>query len=169
MRFSLATGASTTVGSVAWAKDTTWSGSTGAQVYLQAPDRDPAADGNQGWDLSGYLSSGGVLAFDAKVNGAPAAAVKTRIDCGYPCMGELDATALFTDATLGDGNAHTFKIPLSCFQSAGTDFAKINTPFLLSTAGAFELTFADVRWLPGDHAGTGVATCSAGVLSPPAP
>ena len=90
-----------------------------------------------------------------------------RIDCGYPCMGELDATALFTDATLADGNAHTFRIPLSCFQQAGTDFTRINTPFLLSTAGSFEVTFANVRWLTGDNAGTGLATCSGGVLSAP--
>jgi beta-glucosidase len=145
-------------------KDTVWNGG-GAQVYLQAPDRDPTLDGNQGWDLTGYLSSGGMLAFDAKVNSAPTGNVMARIDCNYPCRGELNATALFTDPTLGDGNAHTFKIPLECFHAAGTDFTQINTPFLLFADQPFELTFANVRWLPGPVT-AGAATCTNNTLSP---
>jgi beta-glucosidase len=145
-------------------KDVLW-GTGVAQVYLQGPDRDPNADGNQGWDLRGYLDSGGVLAFDAKVNVKPAGNVTARIDCAYPCRGELDATALFRDATLGDGNAHTFQIPLECFHAAGADFTRVNTPFLLVTDQPFELTFANVRWLPRPI-GASAATCANGVLSP---
>jgi len=145
-------------------KDVVW-GTGGAQVYLQAPDRDPLADGNQGWDLSGYLNSGGVLAFDAKVNAAPAGNVTARIDCAYPCRGELNATALFTDPAVLDDKAHTFQIPLECFHATGADFTRINTPFLLTTDQPFELTFANVRWLPGPIA-AGAATCANGILSP---
>ena len=145
-------------------KDARWNGG-GAQLYFQAPDRDPAADGNQGWDLTGYLKSGGMLAFDAKVNTPPAGIVTARIDCAYPCRGELNATALFKDPTLGDGNVHTFKIPLECFHGVGADFTKVNTPFLLTTDQPFELTFANVRWLPGPLA-VDAATCANGTLTP---
>lgn len=170
---SLASTAATLLGDLAFAKQATWSGAGMAQVYLQAPDRDPEADGNQGWDLTGY--AGGMLAFDAAITAPPAegAAVHTRVDCGYPCMGELDATALFQDPLLADGEVHTFKIPLSCFQSAGADLTKVNTPFLLATDQAFGLTFADVRWLPGPVSAD-AASCRPGgaftpVLSPPSP
>jgi len=91
--------------------------------------------------------------------------VSARIDCGYPCIGDLNATALFADATLGDGNAHTFKIPLECFRTAGTDFTKVNTPFLLFSNQPFELTFANVRWLPGPLA-LDAAKCANNTLSP---
>jgi beta-glucosidase len=149
-------------------KDMTWNtAGTGAQVYLQAPDRDATVDGNQGYNYKGYLDAGGVLAFDVKVNTAPAGTVLARIDCAYPCKGELDATALFTDATLGNGGTHTFKIPLSCFQAAGTDFTAVNTPFLLFTDNPFDVTWSNVRWLTGANAGTGVASCAVlGKLTP---
>jgi len=160
---TLAAGPAVTVNQPGDGKNTTWTGS--AQVYLQAPDRDPLTDGNQGWDLSGYLNSGGMLAFDAKVNAPPTGNVTARIDCAYPCRGELNATALFTDPTLADGNAHTFKIPLDCFHTAGADFTQINTPFLLVTDQPFELTFANVRWLPGPVS-AGAATCANGTLTP---
>lgn len=88
-----------------------------------------------------------------------------RIDCAYPCRGELDATALFKGAAVVDGNAHTFQIPLECFHAAGADFTRVNTPFLLATDQPFELTFANVRWLPGPIAAS-AATCANGVLSP---
>jgi beta-glucosidase len=145
-------------------KDAVWAGG-GAQVYFQAPDRDPLRDGNQGFDLSGYLGSGGMLAFDGKVNTVPAGHVMARVDCNYPCRGELDATALFTDAVLGDGNVHTFKIPLACFHTAGADFSQVNTPFLLYTDQPFEFTFANVRWLPGPVAAD-AATCTNNTLTP---
>jgi beta-glucosidase len=145
-------------------KNVAWTGGV-AQVYLQAPDRDPVASGNQGWDLTGYLTSGGMLAFDARVNTQPTGSVKVRVDCGFPCIGELDATPLFTDPVLADGGVHTFKIPLDCFHTAGTDFTAVNTPFLLITDQPFELTFANVRWLPGPVA-TDAARCANNVLSP---
>lgn len=145
-------------------KATVWTGGA-AQIYLQAPDRDPIADGNQGWNFSGYLGGGGMLAFDAKVNAAPAGQVMVRVDCNYPCRGELDATALFTNPAVLDGNPHTFKIPLACFQAAGADFTQVNTPFLMSTDSPFELTFANVRWLPGPAA-TDAAHCAANVVTP---
>ena len=145
-------------------KDTVWR-TGGAQVYLQAPDRDLITPANQGWNLSGYVNSGGMLAFDAKVNAPPQGNVAARIDCSYPCRGELNATALFTDPTLGDGDAHTFKIPLECFQGAGADFTQINTPFLLATDQPFELTFANVRWLPGPVTAD-AAHCTNNTLSP---
>jgi hypothetical protein len=78
---------------------------------------------------------------------------------------ELNATALFTDPARADGNAHTFKIPLACFQAARADFTQINTPFLLSTDQSSELTFASTRWLPGPVA-SDAASCANNTLSP---
>jgi hypothetical protein len=40
------------------------------------------------------------------------------------------------------------KIPLKCFTDHGLNAAMVNTPFLVYTAGAFDVTFSDIRWEP---------------------
>lgn len=104
------------------------------QVYLQATE--PI-------DISRESNGNLALAFDVQVDEAPTAAVKLRMDCVYPCRGELDLTERLSGMA-GDGWG-TVRIRLRCFETAGTDMTKVNTPFLLATDGKLALRFSDVR------------------------
>ena len=128
-----------------------WNGAAG-QLYMQSTND---ADKQ---DLQSYLNSKGSLVFDARVAVAPTAAVKMRVDCGYPCMGEIDATNTF--GTLPANTWTELAIPLQCFADQGTDFTLVNTPFLLySSGGQFEVSVANIRWDPKN---TGNVPCAGG-------
>ncbi|WKB55387.1 glycoside hydrolase family 3 N-terminal domain-containing protein [Eleftheria terrae] len=100
-------------------------------------------------DESAYIhpDAKAVLALDVRVEQAPQGLVKLRIDCGYPCRGELDATTALRGLPLGE--RATLKVPLACFAAAGTDFTTVDTPFLISTDQPLQLTLAHVRWQVG--------------------
>ncbi|WP_309113599.1 exo 1,3/1,4-beta-D-glucan glucohydrolase [Saccharothrix sp.] len=117
---------------------TTWTGTGPGQVYVQNPAG--------GTDLRGYLNANAALVFDVIVHQAPAARTVLSTHCVYPCLAEVEATNLFTGLA-GDGKA-TVKIPLSCFAQGGLDLENVNTPFLVYTEGAFQASFANVRWVP---------------------
>ena len=63
--------------------------------------------------------------------------------CGASCAGDLDLTA--TLAALPVGEWQTVRIRLRCFADAGADMTKIDTPFLIATAGELALAFSDVK------------------------
>lgn len=117
---------------------TTWNGTAPGQLYMQAPA--------PGEDLRGYGNANGALVFDVIVGKAPASRTVISTHCGYPCQGEVAATKLFTDLPVGQ--KQTVKIPVSCFAEKGLDLEAVNTPFLVYTEGAFQASFANVRWVP---------------------
>ncbi|MCP4626281.1 MAG: glycoside hydrolase family 3 protein [bacterium] len=117
----------------------TWTGGPG-QFYSQG-------DGAAGEDLTPYINApNSALVYNVRSNAAPTFAVKTRVDCVFPCIGELDLTPAYTD--ISDGDWHELAVPLSCFETAGTDFSNVNTPFLVFTEGAWAADFATIRWEP---------------------
>jgi beta-glucosidase len=128
----------------------TWTGTGPGQIYSQSQATA---------DLRGYLNATGALVLDAIVGQSPAGSLKMRVDCVWPCLGEVDATRLFR--SLPTGIRQTVKIPLQCFAAAGTDMAIVNTPLLLYTEGAFQLSFANVRWVPGAAADPDATACDA--------
>ena len=128
----------------------TWAGTGPGQIYSQS---------SATVDLRGYLNATGALVLDAIVGQSPAGSLKMRVDCVWPCLGEVDATRLFR--SLPTGVRQTVKIPLRCFAAAGTDMAIVNTPLLLYTEGAFQLSFANVRWVPGAAADPDATACDA--------
>jgi beta-glucosidase len=91
--------------------------------------------------------------------------VKIRIDCGYPCRGELDGTAVLKALPLG--TKATVKIPLSCFAEAGADFSAIDTAFLVQTDKPFSASFANIRWLVNASGDADTHACAE--LAPPPP
>lgn len=95
-------------------------------------------------DYSGYLTAHAALGFDLLVNQAPQGEVKMRVDCGWPCVGEVDVTTVLKSLPLE--SKRRLKIPLACFFTKGTDFAKVDVPFLVFTDKPFAATFADIRW-----------------------
>jgi beta-glucosidase len=132
----------------------TWTGTGPGQIYSQS-----AAT----VDLRGYLNASGALVLDTIVGQSPAGLVKMRVDCVWPCLGEVDATTLFR--SFPTGVRQTVKIPLRCFAAAGTDMAAVNTPLLFYTDGAFQLSFANVRWVP--HAASDPDATPCDTLVPP--
>ncbi|MEU6154283.1 exo 1,3/1,4-beta-D-glucan glucohydrolase [Actinosynnema sp. NPDC047251] len=127
---------------------TTWTGT--GQLYLQNP-----AGGN---DLRGYLNADAALVFDVVVHRPPAARTVVSAHCVYPCSAEVDATTLF--GGLPAGSKATVKIPVACFASRGLDLENVNTPFLVYTEGAFQASFANVRWVPKAARDPDARTCS---------
>ena len=133
-------------------KKLTWTGT--GQFYAQQPGTS---------DQQSYLNSDAALVFDTIVHQLPEGLVKVRIDCSYPCIGEVDGTTLFS--ILGLNTKRTVKLPLSCFAAKGTDFATINTPFLVYTEKAFSASFAHIRWVPGAAKDADAVACN--TLVPP--
>ncbi|MDR7379742.1 beta-glucosidase [Rhodoferax ferrireducens] len=134
------------------AKKVSWTGT--GQFYSQAPSTS---------DQQSYLNADGALVFDTIVHKLPDGLVKLRIDCSYPCIGEVDGTTLFS--TLGLDAKRTVKIPLACFAAKGTDFSAINTPILVYTEKAFTASFANIRWVPGAAKDADAVACDS--LVPP--
>jgi beta-glucosidase len=130
---------------------TTWVSE--GQIYMQS------ANGNNTRDLRGYLVAQGALVFDALLSQAPVSTVKVRVDCKHPCIGEVNVTD-----TLQATPLNTWKemaIPLQCFADAGADFSLVNTPIVINSLGAMDLTVANIRWEP-NRAGNITCTGTSG-------
>jgi beta-glucosidase len=117
---------------------TTWVSE--GQIYSQS------ANGNNTRDLRGYLVAQGSLVFDANLTKAPVSTVKVRVDCKHPCLGEVDVTK--TLQAMPTNTWQELSIPLQCFMDAGADFALVNTPIVINSLGAMELTVSNIRWEP---------------------
>src|SRR5438874_7546216 len=128
----------------------TWTGT--GQIYAQS---------QREVDLRSYLNADAALVFDAIVGQSPAGPVKMRVDCTYPCFGEVDTSNLFSPLNWPLGVRRTVKIPLQCFSANGTDMSRVNTPLLIYTEHAFQLSFANVRRVPGAAKDPDVTACDA--------
>ena len=96
------------------------------------------ARGARAMVLPATASVNAALRFDTIVTGAPAGKVTMR-------MGEVsvDTTALF--GRLAGKGKQTVKIPLACFQARGTDLARVDTPFSVSSEAAFAAAFTNIE------------------------
>ena len=83
------------------------------------------------------------LVFELRVQRPPAAPVTLAMRCGDGCSGRLDLSALLR--RLPAQSRQTLKLPLACFAAAGADLRRIDQPFVLETAGDFELDLAHIR------------------------
>jgi beta-glucosidase len=121
--------------------------------------------GGGGADLLNYSNAeDSALVFDVRSATAPAGGVWVRIDCVYPCFGQLYMTPAFS--AVSDGDWHELAIPLSCFAAQGTDFSTVSAPFLVFASALWEADVANVRWEPGHIANVG---CDGSYQPPPAP
>lgn len=105
--------------------------------------------GDKPLDLSFQTNAEMALSFDYRVDAPASAPVTLAMGAG-----RLDVTP---PAGAPIGRWSSLKIPLKCFQAAGTDVTKVAAPFELATAGTFKLSIAEVR-LTTDPAG---AVCPA--------
>ena len=131
-----------------------------ARKVTWMPDSGDAAivfwQSDEPMDLVPLKDAGGALAVTVKLDSMPAKAVQARMDCGYPCNGAVNLTGYFHQ--MPQGQWVQLAIPLSCFEHAGLDMARVNTPLVLSSSGAMSITIADVSLL--SKAPTAALACS---------
>lgn len=92
------------------------------------------------------------LRFDTIVSKAPAGKVTMAMGGGT-----VDATALFT--RLAGKGKQVVHIPLSCFQARGTDLAKVEAPFSVTSNAAFAAAFANIEIAGGAASEAGAVKC----------
>ena len=100
-------------------------------------------------DLSFQTNADMALSFAYRLDAAATGRVSLAMGAG-----RLDVTPPAGSPT---GQWASVKSPLKCFQAAGTDVTKVTAPFELISAGAFQVSVAEVK-LTADPAG---AVCPA--------
>jgi len=116
-----------------------WSGNNQSQFYWQS---------SQNLDLIEFAGRDKSIVMTYRVDRRPQNKVIQRIDCKWPCSGSQDVTELFSSVPLGEWVRSG--ISLACFEKAGADLSRVNTPMLLTTSGLFAITIKDVRIAAGD-------------------
>jgi beta-glucosidase len=114
-----------------------WSGKGQAQVYLQA-------GGSADW--TELVEKPQQLAFSLKVDARPTAPVFLRQDCVFPCGAKAEITRLLK--TVPTRQWVRVSMDLRCMVDAGLDPRRVDTPFLITTAGRLDLTFSHVALEP---------------------
>lgn len=120
------------------ARQLSWSGKGAAQVFLKSPENN---------NFTQLLNRGAAISYDLRVDRYPTAEVYSRIDCDQPCLGELAIADELKSRTLGEWK--NFSIDLQCFAEAGADFSNISSPWVIYSAGALGLSFANIKIVPG--------------------
>ena len=98
-------------------------------------------------DLTALRDINGALSLVVKVDKPPGGEVFLRMDCGYPCTGEMPVTSVFRSAQKGEW--FRLNVPLSCLEESGTDLSRVNAPFLLITNHELSITVSEVSLLGG--------------------
>ena len=112
-----------------------WSGDgkRSSQVYFRA---------DVPINIEEMSATGGAVVMDIRLIQKPVDQVKMRMDCTWPCNGELDVTQQLR--SLDTEVWHRLAIPLACFELAGTNMGAVDVPFLISTPGVFTMDLAEV-------------------------
>ncbi len=105
-------------------------------------------------DVSRESSANLALAVDVMVETAPSAAVTLGMECGEGCSGALNVSETITALPVGEWTS--LRVGLRCFEEAGADMTRIDTPFLLATTGELALSFSEVKLV---SAAEGEAAC----------
>ena len=113
----------------------TWQGrgASGSQVYWRS---------KESLDVSALAAQKGYLVIDAQVAESPSSRVSLRMDCSYPCSGEVDLTQLLQDAPLLQWQI--VAIPLSCFAERGANLNQLSSPAVLFTEGSMKVRISEV-------------------------
>jgi beta-glucosidase len=114
-----------------------WTGGHESQFYWQAGS--PA-------DLTDLATRNGALMLEFRVDKQPLGKVTQRMDCGWPCSGEIDVTEFFK--SVPEGQLSRVGISLRCFQEVGVDLSTVTSPLVLSSTEPFVVTIRDVRVVP---------------------
>ena len=101
-------------------------------------------------DLRAYAEAGSALTVALQYRGSLPEQVLLGMNCAQSCDASVDIAP--TLRTLPEGSWHSLSVDLACFAQQGADFSQIFTPLSLQASGAVELSFTDIRLLPGKAA-----------------
>ena len=101
-------------------------------------------------DKIAYIESKAALSFDIKIDHISATPFLLEMTCEQGCGGAIDMTETLNKMTKQQW--HTVTIDLRCFEDKGVDFARVTSPFKLTTQGEASMTVADIKFVP--HAGS---------------
>ena len=90
-------------------------------------------------ESNGQLS----LGFDFRVDEAPEGEVHLVVECGPGCGGRVPVGPILASAARGSWSH--MKLPLSCFERAGTDMARVTAPFVVRSSGRLTLSVSNVQ------------------------
>jgi len=94
-------------------------------------------------DLARQANGDLVLLIEYRVDRQATAAVRLAQTCGPGCAGSLDVGPILNASVAGQWR--TLKVKLACFRDAGADLAKLDAPFVMTTAGRLSLSLRTVR------------------------
>ena len=115
-------------------RQVSWPGDQPAAVLLSS--REPI-------DLTPFARAEGVLVFDLRIDSNRPEHLVVRMECGWPCSGEVDLAPVLT--TPSTNQWRTISIDLACFSRAGSDLSRSERPFVLFSQSRQVLSFANVR------------------------
>ncbi|MEQ9209915.1 MAG: exo 1,3/1,4-beta-D-glucan glucohydrolase, partial [Pseudomonadales bacterium] len=112
-----------------------WSGSGNriSQFYLR---------GDGPMDFS-RLGNEAAISLVMSLDERPVEKVTQRMDCNWPCSGEVDLTGLFQQMPLNEWVQ--ISVPLKCFADSGADLSRITVPFVLVSTSSLGITLSEVR------------------------
>jgi beta-glucosidase len=115
-----------------------WSSGYESQFYWQA---------DNSVNLSDLPGDNPALMMSYIVNKHPEGRVTLRMDCEWPCRGELALEKILRSQP--EGSLARLGISLGCFSKAGVDLRKVNSPVVLVASEPFAITIRDVRIVGG--------------------
>ncbi|WP_369815800.1 exo 1,3/1,4-beta-D-glucan glucohydrolase [Erythrobacter sp. QSSC1-22B] len=95
-------------------------------------------------DLTRQTNGDLALEIDLKVNAAPSAEVSLLMGCGANCVGGISVGSLLVEAAKSQ-NWTRIAVPLRCFEKAGVDMARVETPLTFATSGSLDITLSSAR------------------------
>ena len=108
-------------------------GEGGSQVYWRS---------EQSLDMTGLVKQQGYLVVDAQVVELPSSTVLLRMDCEYPCSGQIDITEVLQAASPDTWTRMAF--PLSCFVDRGAELNRLSSPAVIFTEGSLTMRVSEV-------------------------
>lgn len=95
-------------------------------------------------DLSRQSNGDLALELELKVSAAPSAEVSLLMGCGAGCAGGFPLRAILTEAAK-TGEWTRVAVPLRCFEKAGVDMKRVETPLSIATTGSLDVTLSSAR------------------------
>jgi beta-glucosidase len=108
-------------------------------------------------NLSDLAGENPALMMTFAIDKHPEGRVMMRMDCEWPCRGELNLTRLLRSQP--EGKMTKLGISLDCFAKTGVNLKKVNSALVLVASEPFAITFRDVRII-GDAPSPYVDKCN---------
>lgn len=95
-------------------------------------------------DLSRQSNGDLALELEVRVDGPPSAEVSLVMGCGAKCTGGFPLRAMLSEAAKSPKWTR-IAIPLRCFEKAGVDMTRVETPLSIVTSGTLDLILSSAR------------------------